>query len=344
MIDELIAELAQRPEDVELVRVFADWLLQQGHPIGELAVVQLERAAHDSEALANREYDLIWNHANPYATKLLERAAVTEYVWRGGLLDVITLHHQGGEEQLEDVFARLATDPVMRLVRCVEIEAVEFDGTGDLAPAIRALAALAPALPRLSELVIREGTNLGNPWIDGPIHVGDVTPLYAAYPQLRVLELGGKEYELGDLALPALEKLVLADIRPADVATVARGQLPALSQLELFFGRWRVDGIDAVFRPLFDRAMPNLAVVGVGAEIPQVMQYLVRALPASELARHARVIAFPRGALDDDCVRTLVQWAPRLRTLDRLEVEGRGLAAHNLRSLHAAFGRILVVR
>jgi hypothetical protein len=259
------------------------------------------------------------------------------------MLDVLTLHHYGGEEQIEEVFARLSTDPVMRLVRRIEIVAVSFDGAGDLGPAIRALADLAPMLPRLSELVIREGKNVGNPWIEGPIHVGDVTPLYAAYPRLEVLELGGKEYELGELDMPSLRRLALTDLRPTDIATIARGTLPVLAELELFFGRWRVDGIDAVFRPLLDRSMPSLVRLAIAAGVPQVMQYLTRVVPGAELTRYVRVLAFPRGALDADCVRTLVQWAPRLRALDRLELEGRGLTAEQRAQLEQAFGRHLLV-
>lgn len=344
-IHQLVAEVADRPHDIEVVRVFADWLLQQGHPLGELAVVQLERMRHDSAALAQREAELIANTANPFVEQLLGRANIGTLAvglgWRGGLLDVIGLQ-QPGEGPLADVLARLASDPVLRLVRRIEIEAIEFDGEGDLEPALRTLAAL--ALPRLCELVVREGADLGNPWVDGPIRIGDVTPLYAAYPRLAVLELDGKAYELGDLALPSLRRFALGDVRPADIVTVARGKLPALEELELFFGPWRVDGIDAVFRQLFDREMPRLGVVRIGAEAQLVAQYLVRALPGSQLARHARVLAFPRSPLDDDCVRTLVQWAPRLRALERLELEGQRLTPESVRLLHATFGPVLVLR
>ena len=322
--------------------MFADWLLQQGHPVGELVVVQLERLARDSEALAQREHDLFWHAVVPHLKAVLARDHVTDFEFRGGLLYSVTLHHHGGEEALDETLRRLATDPCGRLVRRIEIDAVEFDGAGDLGPAIRELAAL--ALPRLTELAFREGANLGNPWIDGPIHIGDVTPLYAAYPRLEVLELGGKEYALGHLDLPALRRLALADMTPTDVATIARANVPALEVLELFFGRWRVDGIDAVFRPLLDRAMPKLARLAIAAEIPQVMQYLTRAVPGSQLAKHVRVLAFPRGALDDDCVRTLVQWAPRLRALERLELEGRALSTEQRRALEQTFGHVLAVR
>ncbi len=342
--DELIAELAARPDDLELSRVFADWLLQHEHPGGELVVVQLERLANDSEALAAREHDLIWNVLKPHMDRVLARDMVTEYTWRRGVLDAITLHHHGGEEALDHTLRRLASDPVARLVRRIVISAVQFDGAGDLTPALAELAGLAPRLPRLAELAIAEGMNLGNPWIEGPIRIGDLSPIYAAYPKLEVLEVGGKECELGTLELPALRRLAIEDASPPDLAAIAAAPLPALDELELFFGRWRVDNIDAVFRPLFDRTLPSLTTLAIAAKIPQVMQYLVRAVPASTLARNARVIAFRHGALDDDCVRTLVAWAPRLRALDRLEVEGRGLAMEARATLERALGRVLVVR
>jgi uncharacterized protein (TIGR02996 family) len=344
LIETLVAELAERPDDVELVRVFADWLLQQGHPAGELVMVQLERLVHDSEALQKREYDLIWNHAEPHMKAVLARDHVTELEWRRGLLHGITLHHHGGEEALDETLRRLASDPCGRLVRRLVISAVQFDGAGNLEPAIAALASLSHRFIRLRELVITEGANLGSPWIEGPIHVGDLTPLYPAYPQLEVLEIGGKETHLGALSLPALRRLALDDITPVHVTEIAAASLDALEELELFFGRWRVDAIDPVFRPLLDRVMPKLATLAIAAEVPQVMQYVVRAVPAAALSRQTRILSFYRGPLDADCVRTLVQWAPRLRALHRLEVDARGLSVEGRRQLEQTFGRLLVVR
>jgi uncharacterized protein (TIGR02996 family) len=341
---ELYAELAAKPDDIELVRVFADWLLQQGHPAGELVIVQLERLTHDTAALADREHDLFWNHVAPYMKTVLARDGVTQFEWKRGLLHKVTLDHHGGEEALDETLKRLASDPCGRLVRRIEISAVQFDGAGSLEPALIELASLAPSFTLLAELAIREGMNLGNPWIEGPIHIGDLTPIYHAYPKLEVLEIGGKECFFGALDLPALRRLAIDDMTPVDLASVAAAPLPSLAELELFFGRWRVDNIDAVFRKLLDRAMPKLATLSIAAAIPQVMQYLVRAVPAAALSKHTRVLAFRRGALDDDCVRTLVQWAPRLRTLERFEVEGRGLSPEHRRTLEQAFGRLLVVR
>lgn len=313
--------------------------MQLGHPAGELAIVQLEDR---SEIVDKREYELFWHQVVPFMKTVLARDHVSELAFRRGLLDSVILHHHGGEEVLEETLARLSADPCGRVVRRIEIQAVEFDGAGNLGPAIEQLAAL--GFPRLRELAFVEGANLGNPWIDGPIRVGDLTPLYAAYPQLEVFELGGKEYELGDLAWPSLRRLVLADMTPSDVATIARADLPALADLDLFFGRWRVDGLDAVFRPLLDRTMPTLARLALVAEIPQVMRYLVRAVPGSALAKHVRVLAFPRGAFDDDCVRTLVQWAPRLRALERIEMSGNELSTENRRTLEQTFAKLLVLR
>jgi uncharacterized protein (TIGR02996 family) len=341
---ELIAELAARPDDIELVRVFADWLIQQGHPAGELIVLQLERLAHESAALAEREEDVFGSQVVPFMQGVLAHNNVTQFEWIRGLLHKVTIDHHGGEEALDATIAKLASDPCGRLVRRLEINAVQFDGAGDLEPALAALAALAPRFVRLAELAIREGTNLGNPWIEGPIRIGDLTPLYAAYPQLEVLEIGGKECAFGALDLPALRRLAIDDMTPVDLASVAAAALPSLAELELFFGRWRVDNIDAVFRKLLDRALPKLGALSIAAEIPQVMQYLVRAVPGATLAKHVRVLAFRRGMIDDDCVRTLLQWAPRIRTLERLELEGRGLAPEHRRSLAQTFGPLVVLR
>jgi hypothetical protein len=277
-------------------------------------------------------------------TALLARDHVTDFVWRRGVLDTVTFHHHGGEEALDETLRKLARDPVARLVRRLVISAVQYDGAGDLEPAIAELAELAPRFPRLVELAVQEGLDLGNPWIEGPIRVGNLEPLYAAYPRLRVFELAGKEYQLGTMQLPQLHKLAIEDMTPSDLGRVAAAALPSLAQLELLFGRWRVDDIDAVFRPLFDRAMPTLQHLALATEVTPVMQYFIRVVPASALARHLRSLAFRGGPMHPDCSSTLVAWAPRLRALERLEIEGHGVSPEGRATLERAFGRILVLR
>ncbi len=340
----LIAELATRPADRELLRVFADWLLEVGHPSGEL--MALELAAEPPPNLGARVAALIATQLEPYLEQRLARRHPTEYAWRAGLLDAIALHHEGAAAPLAQTLRELAAEPCARLLRRIEIRANELDGEGNLEPVIAELARLAPAFPRLTELAVREDREPYR-WVDTgvmPIQIGDVSPLYASYPRLELLELAGKEYTLGALELPALRRLALHEFGPRDIASLAVAPLPVLEDLELAFTYGvTIDRIDDVFRPLLDRTLPTLGRLAIVVQLRQLMQFLVRAVPASNLARHARVLAFRRCILDDDSVRALVQWAPRLRALARLEIEGTGLSTHHRRALEQALGPVLAV-
>jgi uncharacterized protein (TIGR02996 family) len=86
VLGDLLAELAANPDDADLVRVYADWLMQLGHPAGELAIVQLEaRGEHSGDVIDKREYELFWNQVVPFMKGALARDHVSELAFRRGV-------------------------------------------------------------------------------------------------------------------------------------------------------------------------------------------------------------------------------------------------------------------
>jgi uncharacterized protein (TIGR02996 family) len=199
-MDALLTRLASNPDDLDPYRVCADHLLERGDPRGEPMAVQCERRIKDSPGLVDLEHALIGHSVNPWMTERLQMRSVS-YAWRLGFLEAITfsLH---GDEPFEAI-PRLAAQPAARLLRRPVISAVQLDGEGDLAPALRELAGAAAAFPLLADFRVEEGANLGNPWIEGPIALGDFSPLFAGLKELEHLALHGKGHVLGRSRRPS---------------------------------------------------------------------------------------------------------------------------------------------
>lgn len=330
MVDELLERIATGPveQELELLRVYADQRIECGDPHGELIVVATARLARDTPELARREATLIAEREAAILATLAHPTAIT-FTWRRGFLDTVAFTHRG-DAPLERSLAALATEPAARLLRRISIDSVRF-----LGPVFVELARLAPQFPRLVEFSIVEGLNLGQP-------IRDVSPLYAAYPRLEVLELDGDDLELGPLNLPALRRLMATRLRGEDARKIVAAQLPALADLELWFWR-RVDNVAATFGPLLHRELPTLEALSLALPTNEAMQWLVRELPTCPLARNLKRLAFRHSTLDELGLRSLIDDAPRLDRLERLELPARPLSAGLQRQLTRVYGRRLVL-
>jgi len=343
MLDELLDRLAALPAegDAETLRVYADQLIERGDLRGELIVVATERLTRDTPELARRERIRIAEQEQRLAGVLATKLWLS-YTWRLGFVDTITCNYHGDERF--DVLPGLAAEPAARLLRRIQISAVQLDGDGDMAPILAELARLAPRFPRLTELAVHEGANLGNPWIDGPIKINDVTPLYAAFPRLEVLELDGDQTQLGELDLPSVRRFMATGLRVDDTRRLVNARWPRLADLELAFGAQRIDNVAASFGPLLHRDFgPGLVALSFALP-PMAMRFVVDELPGSPLARHARRLAFRHGELDEGCFQSLIRQAPQLRRLERLELVGRQISAVTRKQLATAFGAALALR
>jgi hypothetical protein len=343
-VDELLDRIAATPEDQELevLRIYADQLIERGDPHGELIVVATQRLAIDTPELRRREEALI-SQREAALTRALARPTPTLFRWRRGFIDTVGFSH-GGDERLELALPALAAEPAARLVRRIVIDTVQFDGRGDLGPVFAELARLAPTFPRLTELVIEQGPNFGNPWVDGPIDLNDVTPIYAAYPRLEVLELDGDHLELGTVALPSLRRFLATHLRVEDARRIVAAQLPSLVELELAFRYGRVvENVAATFGPLLHREFPKLEALSLAMPTTEATQWMVRELATSPLGHRVRRLAFRHGKLDEASLFALIAEAPMFRRLERVELYERTLSATLQKRLVETFGRRLAL-
>ncbi|HEU0029550.1 MAG TPA: hypothetical protein VFQ53_02870 [Kofleriaceae bacterium] len=336
--ESLLDEIAREPraKDLELLRVYADQLIEAGDARGELIVVACQRAVKDSRELERRERELLEIEQQRLHAVL---GRFHYYMFRFGVVDEVHFDYHGDEAF--DAWSKLVAEPAFRLLRRIQIAAVQMDGYGNMAPIFAELAQLAPRFPRLTELALHEGMNLGNPWIDGPIDVGDIDPLLRAFPQLEVLELEGNRPRFSELALPRLKRLVVGGLHADQIRPIVQSQLRALEHLELAFEPQRIENIPSTFGPLLHRDFgPQLQSLAV-APPPLAARHLIDELPGSPLARHVKWLSFRAAWLDEGCYDSLLAQAATLRRLDGLVLVAKRIPAATQKRLAQALGNTL---
>lgn len=241
MDETLLANLVQNP-DPGALRVYADRVLEQGDVHGEFITLQLNRADRGSEP-SPREEALRQEVLEPALRKAVGNS-LTGCRWEHGFLSAVEFHV---DDTPFEALKVLVERPEARLLRRVVLQALRWDGGGDLTPFWESLNH-GPKFPRLEALVVEVGLDLGNPHIDGPIVIGNVEPLYRAYPRLRVLELHGIDHVLGKIDLPELTHFSASRLSLDAIGPLVSANWPKLEELELEFGN---PADDEEGKPLF---------------------------------------------------------------------------------------------
>jgi uncharacterized protein (TIGR02996 family) len=333
--DAVLAELAKHPDDAGTQRIYADALSERGDPRGELIALELALAATALGAAT----DLA---ARVVALRELVDAAVMQRVdgalrprlrWRHGFVHAVELDYNGDEPF--DVLARLAGEPALRLVRRIAISATAMDGRDDCAPLIAELARLAPAFPCVVELEVTEGPDFGNPWIDGPVAIDDVTPVLHAFPRLERLVIEGDPVRFGPADMTALHTLHVAHLDRDGAATLAAVRAPVLDDLAIWFRSQPADSLvaalDAVLAAGFAPTALSLAV-----QSPAMAEVIAR-VSAASLAERVRRLGLG-GRLDDAAVAALVARRERWPQLVELRIAERACTAAARERIARAFG------
>jgi uncharacterized protein (TIGR02996 family) len=331
--------LAENPDDLELLKVYADELIERGDSRGELIAVQL--ATPKSLELAARELELTTQHSRRLEAVVPFGMRETTS-WRHGFLESVIFDITGN--QPFDLLSSLAVEPAARLLRRIVIVGSTFDGEGDLTPVIAELAQLAHAFPCLAEFAIEQGLDLGSPYFEGAITIGDVTPLYVGYPRLEVLELEGWKPGLDPIYLPELVRFAATHLAITDAGVLARARWPRLEELQIGFAPQRIDDPATALAPIFEAdlgaALTSVSVAGP----PLAMPHILGTLPGSRLASHAKRLGFIGALVDTELVTALVEQAPALERFEEVAISKRRLATADRARLERVFGKRLALR
>lgn len=262
----LEARIDDDPDDDARFHAYAEWLVAQGSPRGELARVQLARAREDSPELAAREATLLEAHADLFRgahhsryTRFIDDFCIVR--WHAGFWRRIEF--TGTAEQLRLVLAQRSA----RFVHVLHIRGID-DYSEIYDSAITAITEAGPRLGALRELrigAVPEGQ-------DALVGFGDRTcgnlgELARSCPQLTTLRLMCPTFDLGPAPHPSLRRLdARMGATPASLASLARARLPRLEQLDLAFDT-SADESEAMWGSLWwphdalDELLASLAVV-----------------------------------------------------------------------------------
>ncbi len=238
-------QIIDEPMDGGRCLVYADWLQGQGHPRGELGVLQAQRAERpDDTALAKAEQKLFAAHPELAPQRVMESAKKTKrtneldddrstIVWENGFIAAARISRASDRlpYTVRELVHELLAHPAARFLRELRIGKLGPD-EHDYAAVIDEIIRACPSTLRILSLVDLPPGAADLVFAD----LSDVTPLLAVTPLLEELRLAGNQIGVSSIELPKLRRLAIATMDPGVLATVAKAKLPSLESLELSSG------------------------------------------------------------------------------------------------------------
>ena len=353
---ELEAAIHENPSDLEAWQVYGDWLQTQGDPRGE--VLALDVAAEQADDPRPKEQ---WAaQAKELASGLVDRwlpkdlVAATQgnrpclvLTWRFGFLESVTARvdydHEG--PSVEQMLKGVMKSSASRFLHEIRIGLTDAEGETTFRREVLAIAKQGrrPSVRRVyvGDFEYPDETEIS--WTD----VGSVEELYAVFPNLEGLKIQGGGISLGKVAHPKLRTLILhTGGLPSEAAgSVAKATLPALEELEIWFGSDDYGGDSSIdlLDPLFQATgFPRLRSLGLMNS--EFADELPEALAHSKLLSQLESLDLSMGTMTDDGARILLEHKKAFSHLQRLSVDDNGLSESMVEQLTDGFGTILYSR
>ena len=209
--DDLIAAIAAAPDELEPRLAYARWLVEQGDPLGPIALV-----GEEEEWLAKREQRLFDEHRVAWLgeLRLWLGGEWLQTTWKDGFIDAAVINAPpAAVVSGREIVRSVVEHPSARLLRDLHLA--------------REPQALVDALvelerPRALRRLVVDGT-------------ADVSALWRAFPQLDACSLYGPSVTVGVIDAPELRRLYvdLDGGTDAIVAALCTARAPKLVSLEL---------------------------------------------------------------------------------------------------------------
>lgn len=322
---DLEAAIIANPDDPAPYLVYADWLQQQGEPLGRWIV---EHARGGDDFIKTTEDELLGPLA-PYKDMLPHR------VWRNGVLHKLKIANaferstdHGGE------LPEFAIEDLLEVVLDGDIGSFVVDLTVGIATFIDndyyGVMTTIGARPRpmLRSLFIgdfrSEETELN--WSG----LGDASTFYAATPNLRELVLrSGNRITLGAIELPELRSFATLTgglTKPA-IESMVTARWPKLERLSLQIGSRRYGSDIAVedLQPILDGAGLPLPLRHLGLTNFEHTNELVPLVARSNILPRLRSLDLSLGSLGPEGIEPLLAAAAAFAHLDRLDLSSSWL-------------------
>ncbi len=299
---ELEAAITADPTDTNAYSVYADWLEEQGDPRGQLIALQLANKAKPAAALIEKEAAHFLGDLAAHQ-KTRDGNNKDAFTWKYGFIHGANLSYNANMEagvdvKLVDVLAQLLAHPSGRFL--VELT-VTFNGDMDdnLQDIINLIAKR--GLPTLRKLHLGDFVHPDENEMSW-FHVGNLTKLWKAVPNLRHLIVQGGDYELGPLDLPNLEhaEFRTGGLIRVNAKEIGKAKWPKLKHLDVWFGQKEYGGTTTVAeaKQIFDRSDLK-ALKHLGLMNAEFMTDLVRLLPTAKLLPQLEELSLAMGTMTD---------------------------------------------
>jgi uncharacterized protein (TIGR02996 family) len=332
------AQIRERPDEPGGYLVYADWLLQQQDPRGELITVQLQRDADpDNAALAAAEAKLLKKHADYFVPEALARALKLprssgprcEVTWRNGFFARVQLARDDTASarrvDLAVVARAVLAHPSARFLRSLAIGPL-----GSAYSYTPVIAGVAKGHPMLAELAVGDLAGDGR-----GTRAADVGAVLVAMPALTRLVVEAGEVTLGTtVAHAGLRELSIDAAQLTDVDALVGADLPERVSLAV---RTDALALDEQLAARLCRGFPKLQALVLTST--RGTSALIAGLIGSPLLPHLVELDLADGDLDDRAASAMMASREQFRHLRRLDVAGsRALSADWAERLAAATG------
>ncbi len=313
---ELEALIAKSPDEISNYTVYADWLIQQNDPRGELINAQLKQETAPDATLEARIAAL---HAAHDAAWLGDLAALKDgfsVTWRRGFLHDVTL---GGDDsadvQLGDLYQKLRPLPVAQQIHGLRFAAFQDDdGEPSWDSAVEAMVEY--GVPStLRKLVFDRGGYWDISWT----HLNILEPVYARVPDLEHLEIILGHMNLGTIDLPNLRHFEVwtGGFTGENMKSVVAANWPKLETLLLRFGGNEDYGgsctVDDVLPLLSSTKIPNVRHLALANSA--FIDSLIAPLATSPLLKQITKLDLSLGQMTDEGANAIVEHASAFKHL-----------------------------
>ncbi len=314
--------------------VYADWLMQQGDPRGEIAA----SLNGGQPSLAKQVFEL-------HQAKLCGFAEpAIDLQYRHGFAIGATIPNPGDASwKLHQVVAALLASPVGTFLEELRCGLTESGSGAELGwrPTLETIVESHGDQLRVLHLDRYTYDDTMMHWVD----MGDWSGLLDHLPALEDLRVRGDQVAYGSIDLPSLRSFVRQSctMRNEELAQLARARWPSLDHLELWFGsaEYGVDPEVEHIRPLLvGKNMPRLRHLGlVNCDAHMT---LLPELARSQVLPRLDSLDLSKGTFGHDETAFLVEHAPSFRHLASIDLEDNFLDASDIARLRGVLDNVIV--
>ncbi len=355
----LEAMIADDPTDVGSWQVYADWLIENAEPWGEV----IAHACRGKRPKAKQD---------EAALELLSGIDNSSITWKYGTIETLELCPEEDapsapasgkspkfaksapklESPMSQALARVLAHPAGRLIRALHLGLPPGYDMGHNFESVLPKIMKAGPLPLLHTLdLTRDAEHMDQ---DSWRSIGDLRALWKAAPRLKTLRLkgsgsrraGNTAIAFGTIDAPHLETLFYesSGLDKTAPREIGKATLPALRHLELMLGRadyGNTGSVKDLAGILSGKGLPKLEYLALANS--EWETDLVAAVASSAILPRLSVLDLSKGVLFNDGCAALVQHAASFRHLKKLDLDDNFLLPEHVKAIKkvipcAAFG------